>query len=177
MHKMLLKKKIQMNIPLYQMISMLIMHHAFKINVLKMEYAFSDYILRKEEGVLCISLELERRGVIFWLLNAHWLFENEQFEHFFFGDLDFKFLSSRMFFVWDGNHRLQAWLPYIQCVYNEDPKWHYSMDSIVLNTSHCLVELFTATTDLNKLDSNFSTMFWILIVLSFHSSHVLDSIY
>jgi hypothetical protein len=62
---MLLKKKIQMNIPLYQMISMLIMHHAFKINVLKMEYAFSDYILRKEEGVLCISLELERRGVIF----------------------------------------------------------------------------------------------------------------
>ncbi len=54
---------------------------------------------------------------------------------------------------------LQAWLPYIQCVHNEDPEWHYLVDAIVLNTSHCLVELLTAMIDLNKSISNFSIMF------------------
>jgi hypothetical protein len=82
-----------------------------------------------------------------------------------------------MFFVWDGNHKLQAWLPYIQHVHNEDPEWHYLVDSIVFNTSHCLVELLIAVTYLNKSVSNFSIMFWIFIVFSFQSFDVLDSIY
>jgi hypothetical protein len=47
----------------------------------------------------------------------------------------------------------------------------------VFNTSHCLVELLTAMTNLNKSVSNFSIMFWIFILLSFQSFDVLDSIY
>jgi hypothetical protein len=39
-HKMLPKRKAQMNIPLCKMISMLVMHLTFKISVLKMEEAF-----------------------------------------------------------------------------------------------------------------------------------------
>jgi hypothetical protein len=66
-------------------------------------------------------------------------------------------------------HILQARLPYIQHVHNEDLKWHYSMDSIVFNTSHYLVELFTAMTDLNKSISNSSNMFWIFIICYFQS--------
>jgi hypothetical protein len=39
-HKMLLKRKACMNIPLFQMISMPIVHPTLKIDVLKMEHAF-----------------------------------------------------------------------------------------------------------------------------------------
>jgi hypothetical protein len=38
-HKIYPKKKVQMNIPLYKMISMPVIHLALKINVLKMEHA------------------------------------------------------------------------------------------------------------------------------------------
>jgi len=46
-HKMLLKRKTWMNIPLCWMISMPIMRHALKIDVLKMEHAFQT---RYHEG-------------------------------------------------------------------------------------------------------------------------------
>jgi hypothetical protein len=41
-------------------------------------------------------------------------------------------------------------MPYIHYVHNEDPSWHMSMDSIVLNTYHGLDKLFIAMMDLNK---------------------------
>jgi hypothetical protein len=34
------------------------------------------------------------------------MFENEKFESFLLVNLDLEFLFKRMFFVWDGNHRL-----------------------------------------------------------------------
>jgi hypothetical protein len=54
-----------------------------------------------------------------------------------------------MFFMWYGNHRLQAWMPYIRCVHDDDA-WHISMDSILLDTFHGLVELLIVMTNLNK---------------------------
>jgi len=53
-------------------------------------------------------------------------------------------------FLWDGNHKLQAWLPYIQHVHHENLEWYYLVDSIVFNTSHALVELLITMTNLNK---------------------------
>jgi hypothetical protein len=38
-----------------------------------------------------------------------------------------------MFFVWDGNHRLQAWLPYIDWMHKTKENWHVAIDSIILN--------------------------------------------
>jgi len=60
-----------------------------------------------------------------------------------------------MFFVWDGNHKLQIWLLYIQHVHNEDIEWHYLMNAIVFNTLHGLVELLTTMTNLKKSISTF----------------------
>jgi hypothetical protein len=53
-------------------------------------------------------------------------------------------------FVWDGNHKLQAWLPYINRMHNDEPAWHIYVDSIVLDTSHGCFELFITMTKLNK---------------------------
>jgi len=65
-------------------------------------------------------------------------------------DPNLKSLSKFMFFVWDENHKLQTWLPYINHVHNEQPSWHIYMVSIVLNTSHRFFELLTTMMDLNK---------------------------
>jgi hypothetical protein len=55
-----------------------------------------------------------------------------------------------MFFMWDGNHKLQTWMPYIRRVHGDDASWHISMDSILMDTFHGLVELLTAMIDLNR---------------------------
>lgn len=52
--------------------------------------------------------------------NNFWKFENARFEDFLQLDLDFLKLSHKRFFVWDGNHHLQAWLPYINRVHQDD---------------------------------------------------------
>jgi hypothetical protein len=52
--------------------------------------------------------------------------------------------------VWDGNHRIQAWMPYSSKLHSDDPSWHISIDYILLDTSKRLVELLIATIDLNK---------------------------
>jgi hypothetical protein len=135
-HRMLLKRKARMNIPLCQMISMPIMCPALKIDVLKMERAFQTRY-HEEEKVFHVSpLNWKGEEQFFDsyvdLGTSIGVLKNEKSEHFLFGDPDFKFLSSHMFFVWDGNHMLQAWLLYIQHVHYEDPKWHYSMIPLCL---------------------------------------------
>ncbi len=47
--------------------------------------------------------------------------ENERFESFLLTNFDFKSLSKHMFFVWDGNHKLHVWLPYINYLHNDEP--------------------------------------------------------
>ncbi len=76
--------------------------------------------------------------------------ENEKFESFLLVDPYLKSFFRRIFFVWDGNHRLQAWLLYINCLHDDEPSWHISVDSIVLDTFHGLIELLTAKIELNK---------------------------
>jgi hypothetical protein len=79
------------------------------------------------------------------------MFENEIFESFLLAKTDLKSLLKRMFFVWDGNHKLLALLPYIKHLHDDEPPWHISIHSIVLDTSHDgLVELHTTMTKLNK---------------------------
>ncbi len=104
-----------MNIPLYRMISMHVVCPTFKIDILKMEQTFQTRY-REGEKVFYVSPlnwkgeeEFVESYVDSW--NAHWHFENdenEKFEEFVLGDLNFKFLLSRMFFMWDDNHMLQA---------------------------------------------------------------------
>jgi hypothetical protein len=55
-----------------------------------------------------------------------------------------------MFHVWDGNHRLQAWFPYIERVYPLEADWHICVDNFVLDSKTGLIELFIMMTELNK---------------------------
>jgi hypothetical protein len=54
-----------------------------------------------------------------------------------------------MFFVWDGNHRLQAWLPYIDRMHKTKENWHVAVDSIILDKIRQVVILLIAMTNFN----------------------------
>ncbi len=59
-------------------------------------------------------------------------------------------LFGKVLYVWDNNHRVQAWLPCINSIHPNDVDWHVSVHSFVLDTTCELVELLTAMTNLNK---------------------------
>lgn len=52
--------------------------------------------------------------------NEDWLQRHEEFEAFLSRDLDLSFLSNKLFCVWDGNHRLMSWVPYIASKHSQE---------------------------------------------------------
>ncbi len=79
-----------------------------------------------------------------------WRKKNHEFEDFLQKDPNLIELSSKMFHVWDGNHRLQPWFPYIERAHPKDEDWHICVESFVLDTRDGLVELLTVMPGLNK---------------------------
>jgi hypothetical protein len=80
----------------------------------------------------------------------HWTSINEEFEAKLDSNPHLKFLSSRMFFVCDGNHKLKAWTSLIKRLHSTDQNWHYSMDSICLDARGKGGLLLNAMHDINK---------------------------
>lgn len=65
----------------------------------------------------------------------NWIQKNAQFEEEFNSDDDLRVFLSKMFMVWNENHRLQAWFPIINNEYGDNPSWHFSVESIILVVS------------------------------------------
>ena len=53
--------------------------------------------------------------------SPHWQMANQTFEDGLQGDPDLQQFSGKMFFVWEDNHRLSAWLRHINNHHAEDP--------------------------------------------------------
>ena len=54
--------------------------------------------------------------------NVHWRVANASFEEKLNADDDFVSLRNKMFFVWEGNHRVTAWRRHIERFHAEDPE-------------------------------------------------------
>ena len=52
----------------------------------------------------------------------------------FFTDNDLRIFSNKMFMVWDGNHRLQAWLPIIEQFHTHDIIWQFYVESVIFDS-------------------------------------------
>ncbi len=65
-------------------------------------------------------------------------------------DVDLQRFIRQMFFVWDNNHQLQAWMPYILRIHVDDLSWHILVDSNMLDMTKGLVQLFIAMTNMNN---------------------------
>ena len=78
-----------------------------------------------------------------------WKDANDKFDLRLRRDEHLKVFVGKMFHVWDGNHRLGAWLPIINRYHSDDSKWHYSVESIVLEVGNKVGALVSALTQVN----------------------------
>ncbi len=78
-----------------------------------------------------------------------WQNANEAFEEELRCDPDLVPLSGKMFFVWEGNHRLSAWMRHINNHHSDDPEWHISVHCIVLDPRGQVGNLLHAMHDIN----------------------------
>ena len=65
--------------------------------------------------------------------SSEWKEVNEEFERKLLADDDLKIFSNKMFMVWDGNHRLQAWMPIIEQFHKHDINWHFCVEGVILD--------------------------------------------
>ena len=75
-----------------------------------------------------IVTDATRKG---WL--KLWQKANQEFESVLNSNPYLKKFSNRMFYVWDGNHRLLAWYLFIATNQKNNPAFHTPVKSIVLN--------------------------------------------
>ena len=86
--------------------------------------------------------------------NSHWRWKDMEFEQFLQFDPELQFLSNKMFYVWDGNHRLVAWTEFISQAHPNDLDWHFHMRTIVLHTLDNITSMLTAMHDINRVTEN-----------------------
>ena len=87
-----------------------------------------------------------------WSLN--WQRREREFERLIAKDKDLKVLSNRIFFIWDGNHRLQGWWEFINQTYLFDYDWHYAVKAMVIWTKNDVTSILTTMHDINKATEN-----------------------
>ena len=105
--------------------------------------AFYISILDDTENTRDVSPEV----IAGW--DPHWQSANEKFEEFLGSNPEYAEFSGKMFFVWDGNHRLNAWWRFITEVHPTDSAWHYSVSSVVLNPRGQISVLLNRMHDVN----------------------------
>jgi hypothetical protein len=64
---------------------------------------------------------------------SKWRFVNDKFEAFLGTKPTFSHLKGKLFHVWGGNHRLEAWLLHISQVHPNDETWHVCPTTWVVN--------------------------------------------
>jgi hypothetical protein len=65
--------------------------------------------------------------------STEWKEVNEEFEKKLLADNDLKIFLNTLFIVWDGNHRLQAWMPIIEQFHTHDINWFFCVEVVILD--------------------------------------------
>ena len=81
--------------------------------------------------------------------DPYWQEANEEFESMLENDSDLAHLVGKMFFVWEGNHRLTAWFRHINKHHYMDKDWHISVNCIVVDPRNCTAVFLNAMNDIN----------------------------
>jgi hypothetical protein len=79
-----------------------------------------------------------------------WKEKNATFEEYVDLQPALKFLKNLKFFLCDGNHRRLAWMNVISRMYSTNPKWHYVVDCILLDTKGKIEIVMQVMHDINK---------------------------
>jgi hypothetical protein len=79
-----------------------------------------------------------------------WQSESDKFDLYLDSQDSLRFMKGKMFFICDGNHRRIAWMNHITRLYANDQSWHYSVDTIILETKGRVGMLLNVMNDINK---------------------------
>ena len=80
-----------------------------------------------------------------------WQEANDEFDSMFQNDPDLAHFVGKMFFVWEGNHRLTTWWRHINKHHSLDKDWHISVDCIVVDRRNCTAVFLNVMNDINWL--------------------------
>lgn len=150
-------EKSRLCIPLCRLQTMTVVRPALITDIKRLQNAFvygyrpmsaAMYVAptnQKGEG-LDVTAEIQAT----W--NEHWRAENEKFERILEGDRELTSLCNKMFFVYDGNHRLLAWRDFIETQHKDEASWyseHGRPECLVLDVSKSRKLVLNAMHDIN----------------------------
>ena len=149
----------QFKIPICRMITLQVVRSALAKDIEKMT---ADFVhgYRPRAAVFYVSTTnfggeeqlVTDAGRLSW--NMHWQKRNDEFESFLSLHNELKELSNKFFFIWDNNHRHQAWTELISQSHSNDYNWHSKVRTIVLKTRDDIASILTAMHDINKAIEN-----------------------
>ncbi len=144
----------RLSIPLCRMISLPQVRPLNEVEVQRLENEFINGY-REGDRVLFVSPynDLEQSQDVTEVYTnewgIYWHEVNAAFEKELAKDDAFASLRGKMFYVWEGNHRLAAWMRHIEKFHCHDREWHYSVDCIVLDSRGNTCLLLDAMNDIN----------------------------
>lgn len=149
--------KSRMSIPLCRLVGLQVVRPAMKSDITLLQDHFRDVGYVEGQGVFYVAVDNDERIpktldvtpeiIAGW--SPNWVIKNEEFEHFLQADPDLRKFSGKMFHVWDGNHRLQSWYPFINSEHPNELAWHFSVDCIMLELKGDVVAALTALHEIN----------------------------
>ena len=120
----------QIQIPLCRIISLQVVRPALAMDIEKMKADFIHgyypgaavfYVSTTDfTGKERVVTDSDRQS---W--DRQWRRRNQEFEDFLGLHSALHSLSNKFFFIWDGNHRHQAWTKFISETYADNYNWHY----------------------------------------------------
>ena len=133
-----LEAKLQLKILLCRLQALLLVQSIKEVDVQQLENEFiTGY--RDGDGVLYVSMYNDKAELldvfsnIFDSWSGLWLFANDRFEAERAVNPDLVIFAGKMFYVWEGNHRLTTWWHHINNFHDNDEIWHMSVHCIVLD--------------------------------------------
>ena len=133
------KQKGSIFIPLCRMMLLPVVRPFVKNNVSQLATHFMIDGYMEGNGFFYVALE-DHHGhtndvtpsvVAKW--STEWKEVNEEFKKKLLADDDLNIFSNKMFIVWNGNHRLQAWMPIIEQFHTHDINWHFYVKGVILD--------------------------------------------
>lgn len=149
------REKSKLHIPLCRMLSLPVVKPFLKNDVMNLAAHFVTCGYMEGNAVFYVALEnndgntVDVTDAIIESWSANWVRANDAFEKELQKDDDLRIFSGKMFMVWDGNHRLQAWLPIINRDHAHDYTWHFAVESIVLDVKGDVATMLAALHEVN----------------------------
>ena len=149
------KQKGRLFIPLCRMLPLPVVRPSLKNDVSQLATHFMIDGYMEGNGFFYVALE-DNHGhtndvtpsvVSKW--SSQWKKVNDEFEKKLLADDDLKIFSNKMFMVWDGNHRLQAWMPIIEQFHTHDINWHFCVEGVILDPKGDVPSVIAALHEVN----------------------------